>query len=73
MDKNIKVEDDHYHITGQWYLHLASYIFEGNIVDKNNKVIDRVDYKIPLSAVVKLGKDYFGEMIITNFIETLKS
>lgn len=63
MKKNIKVKNEIYEISGEWSINLASKVFTGNLLDKNGTKKMNLDFKIPISAIKKIGLDYFEECI----------
>ncbi len=63
MKKNIKVKGEIYEIAGEWSINLSSKIFTGSLFDKNGIKKMNLDFKIPISAIRKIGLEYFEECI----------
>ncbi len=66
MKKEIVVDNNKFTIHGDWSIHLASQIFDGSVTDENNNIVRNLDYKIPLSAIVKFGLGTFEDLIEDN-------
>ncbi len=63
MKKNIKVKSEIYEIIGEWRIDLSSKIFTGNLFDNNGIKKMNLNFKIPMSAIKKIGLEYFEECI----------
>ena len=63
MNKEINIDNKIYKIQGCWDNHLALKWFKGSVYDINDEEIMDLDFRIPLSAIVKFGLPYFEECI----------
>ena len=68
MKKNININNETYSIVGEWNIDLATKAYDGNVLDKHNKKIMTLDFKIPLSAIKTYGLEYFEACIEKDLI-----
>jgi len=66
--KKININNKTYYIVGEWSINLATKVYAGNVLDKNNKKIMPLDFKIPLSAIKNYGLKYFEDCIEKDLI-----
>lgn len=63
MKKYIEVKNKKYEINGEWNIDLASKTFHGKLLDDSGTEKMVLDFKIPISAIIKFGLEYFEECI----------
>ena len=68
MKKNININNKTYYIVGEWSINLATKVYDGTVLDKDNNIIMTLDFKIPLSAVKNYGLEYFENCIEKDII-----
>lgn len=63
MNKSIKVKNVIYNISGEWSIDRATKVFKGKLLDEDGEIKMDLNFKIPISAIKKIGLDYFEECI----------